>query len=424
MRNKVLVIPGAFVPSNDTVTLLTYKHLRNIDAEFDVVALKGPEDKGLRSSIDEDNKMSKFNIEYVCDYDDAVASLERKNVLSGIYYIWKYCKYAVNKFKKGNYSVIYTSSIPAFTHLAGYWIKKLKKDKITWIASISDPLYKSPYKYDKETIRSYNIISKIGFYVYIFIYMNGFYEKICQKYADKIIYICEEEREFCISHYQNKEILRNKAMIIPLNYIEKWDIYKNLYLNVTTSIHKPLIVSHFGRIYGLRKLDNFLLALKSLKDENSELSQLIMFKQYGEFNLRYKRQIEEMKLEDFFVFHDKIPYDDVMKLMKESDALALFDTILPENQIQPYLPSKSLEYILLRKPLLILTTRQSPSYRIFNALGYDCCLDNISSIKKGILSLLTDNCAKNYDIQQFENEILTLELKQYIEECILKGENE
>lgn len=418
MKSKVLVIPGAFVPHNDTVTLLSYKHLRNINADFDVVALKGTEDKGLKTSIENDNKMSKFTIEYVCNYDDAVATFQRKNVLSGIFNIIKYCKYAKNKAKKNNYSVVYTSSIPAFTHLAGYWIKKLKKDKITWIASISDPLYKSPYKYDKETIKEYNLIAKVGFYVFIWIYMNGYYEKICQKYADKIIYICEEERDFCISHYDNKEILKDKSMIIPLNYIENWSIYKNLYESTIPKVHIPLIVSHFGRVYGLRKIDNFLLALQSLRNDNMVTNNKIIFHQYGEFNLRYKKQIESLGLDSFFVFHDKIPYDEVMKLMRESDALALFDTILPEDEIQPYLPSKSLEYILLKKPLFILTTKKSPTYRIFEELGYECCIDSIDSAKKSILKLLSSCNKIDYDIRKFENKIATMELKTYIESKI------
>jgi len=102
------------------------------------------------------------------------------------------------------------------------------KDDIVWIASFSDPLYKSPYKKDLESFKEYNIIQKIGFFVYIWIYMNGMYEKIAQKYADKVLYICKEQKEFMISHYPNQEELNKKAMVIPLNYIKDWSIYKDL----------------------------------------------------------------------------------------------------------------------------------------------------------------------------------------------------
>lgn len=415
-KKKVLVIPGGFVPYNDTVTLLSYKHLRNIDADFDVVALQGKEDKGLKSCIENDKNFSKFKIEYVCDYNDAIATLERKNVLSGVMNIMKYCRFAKKKAKLNNYDFVYTSSIPAFTHLAGYWIKKMKGDKIKWVASFSDPLYKSPYKYDEDTLREYSLITKIGFYIYIWIYMNAWYEKIAMKYADKIVYICEEQRNFMIEHYENKDELLKKSMIIPLNYIKDWEIYSNLMNCKKNSSEKPRKIYHFGRIYGLRKIDNLLLALKELKVEDPNLCYKIKFKQYGEFNQRYKNMINELNISDVFENFDKVSYDEVMNLMVECDVLALFDTIMKDDDEQPYLPSKTLEYILLKKEVFILTTKKSPAYRIFKSLGFIPTLNNIQAIKENLKELINNKQrVYNYDIEQYENSKATVKLKEYIE---------
>ncbi|NCB33092.1 MAG: hypothetical protein EOM64_04315, partial [Erysipelotrichia bacterium] len=134
-KERILVVPGGFVPYNDTVTLLTYKHLRNIDAEFDVIALKGKDDLTLVNKLEHDSSYSRFHVKYVCDYDQAVATFEKKNVISGFIWFHRYCKAALKQAKSYPYKVVYTSSIPAFTHLAGYWIKKALGDKITWIAS-------------------------------------------------------------------------------------------------------------------------------------------------------------------------------------------------------------------------------------------------------------------------------------------------
>ena len=416
MSNKyILVIPGGFVPYNDTVTLLSYKHLRNIDANFDVVALEGKKDEGINDTVCKEDNFKKFNVEYVCKYDDAVATFERKNVISGVYNLIKYCLKARKKAKEKKYDVVYTSSIPAFTHLAGYLVKKIYKDDIKWIASISDPLYKSPYKYDEESIKEYSLIAKVGFYVYIFIYMNGFYEKLVQKYADKVIYICEEERDFCINNYPNKDELLAKSMIIPLNYVDSWNLYHNLIVNENKKHDGKMVCSHFGRVYGLRKLDNFLLALKKMKSDDPLLSKKIVFRQYGQFIDRYVNRIHEYDLDDLFEFNDKVPYDKAMELMKESDALLLFDTIMPEDQIQPYLPSKSLEYILLKKPCLIITTKLSPAYRIFSDLGYKCAFDDVDSIIEAINDVINNNHEYNYDYTIYKNEVATKELKEYIE---------
>lgn len=418
MTKKVLVLPGGFVPFNDTVTLLSYKHLRLVDAEMDVVALEGKVDQGILSAINSDENMRKFKIDYVCKYDQAVASLEKKNVIEGIVNIFKYKRAAVKKSLTSDYGVVYSSSIPSFTHWAAYCVKK-KNPNIKWVASFSDPLYKSPYKYDKETIKEYPLIVKIGFFVYIWIYMNSWYEKIAMRYADKIVYICEEQRDFMISHYKNGEELKEKSIVSPLNYINDWDIYSKLLKENDKVRNEKLTISHFGRVYGLRKIDLFLLALKELKNDNPKLSKQIIFKQYGEFIPRYMKMIQEYDISDLFEFHDKIPYDEVMRLMKESDMLALFDTILPENEIQPYLPSKTLEYILLKKDLFILTTKNSPTTRIFESLGYTCTFNNKNEIKKRLNSLLNERKKHfNYPIEEFENEFATKELRKYIEEVI------
>lgn len=414
MTKNILVIPGGFVPYNDTVTLLSYKHLRSLNAKMDVIALKGKEDEGLTQSLKEDENFKKFNIEYFGYYDDTVATYERKNVVSCFFNFIKYCFYAKNKAKEKKYDVVYTSSIPSFTHLSGYFIKKMLKDDIVWIASFSDPLYKSPYKKDLESFKEYNIIQKVGFFVYIWIYMNGMYEKIAQKYADKVLYICKEQKEFMISHYPNQEELNKKAMVIPLNYIKDWSIYKDLLIKNKIKNEKK-IISHFGRIYGLRKIDLVLHAIKELKEEIPNLSEKLVFEQYGQILDRYVNMIEELNIGDVFKCFDKISYNDVMDKMHKSDALALYDTFVKEDEMQPYLPSKSLEYLLLKKDLLILAQKNSPTYRIFNSYGYKCTDNDVNSIKERIKEILySDNGYRDYDISTLENEVATKPLQEYI----------
>ena len=297
--------------------------------------------------------------------------------------------------------------------MAGYWIKKALGNKIVWIASITDPLYKSPYKYDSESFKEYSIIGKIGFYVYIYIYMNGWYEKICQKYADKVVYICPEQREFMISHYDNQDELYKKSMVVPLNYIEDWDIYSKLMQK--KEVHNtPKVVSHFGRVYGLRKIDALLEALKELKADDQELGKKIRFEQYGQLLDRYKNRIKEYGIEDIFCYYDKIPYDEALNKMYDSDVLALYDTFVEEG-IQPYLPSKALEYLLLHKDLFVMTPDNSPSHRIFTEYGYTCVGNDVEQIKEQIKKIINEPTRlHDYDISQFENEVATRELREYI----------
>ena len=61
MKEKMFVVPGSFVPFNDTVTLLSYKRLRNLDLDMDVFAFKGKEDPGLVKELKKDEN---FRLKY------------------------------------------------------------------------------------------------------------------------------------------------------------------------------------------------------------------------------------------------------------------------------------------------------------------------------------------------------------------------
>ena len=69
MINKILAITGAFLPYNDTVTLLAYKHLRRTSFDVDVVALKAKEDELIKKDYLNDINSKRFNIIYSKDYD-------------------------------------------------------------------------------------------------------------------------------------------------------------------------------------------------------------------------------------------------------------------------------------------------------------------------------------------------------------------
>ena len=71
-NKKMLVIPGGFLPYNDTVTLLTYKRLRDLDYDMDVLALKGKADEGIKKELDKDINYKKFNIEYCSEYNNTI----------------------------------------------------------------------------------------------------------------------------------------------------------------------------------------------------------------------------------------------------------------------------------------------------------------------------------------------------------------
>ena len=145
MKDKMFIVPGTFVPYNDTVTLLSYKRLRNLDLDMDVFCFKGKEDKGLINELNNDECFKKFNIKYTNDLDWAIARNHPLRLPMSLILMNKYIEDSLKEFEKKDYKYLFTSIAPGISHICGKRIKKKHPDVI-WYASFSDPFKNSPYK--------------------------------------------------------------------------------------------------------------------------------------------------------------------------------------------------------------------------------------------------------------------------------------
>ena len=395
----MFVIPGSFVPFNDTVTILSYKRLRNLDLNMDVFCFKGKEDPSLLKELENDEQFKKFNIKYTSDLDWAIPRNYPLRLPVGLLLMNKYVSDALKEFEKGKYEYLFTSIVPGISHIAGYKIKK-KHPEVKWVASFSDPFKGSPYKRTDLTDRS--VFYKIAFNVGAYALYNNRYEEVAIKNADRLVFICEEQRDFTLRQYPNYEELLKKSVIYPLTFIPEWKMYSDL-LDTPEINHPVKQAVHLGRLYGLRKIDSFLEALKELKEEMPDLNEKIVFHQYSEIQAPDVKKIKDYHLEDVFVLHDKVTYKESVEIMKDADILVLFDTLMPEAKTQPYLPSKIVEYLMLKKPILGICDSNSPSYRILKEYGFDTVGSDKEQIKKNIIDLIKETKVPDYDLTKLDN---------------------
>ena len=226
--------------------------------------------------------------------------------------------------------------------------------------------------------------------------------------ADKLIFICEEQMEYTLSQYKNTEELKKKAIIMPLTYIPEWEMYSSLINEKKKETNKPLQAVHLGRLYGLRKINTFLEALKELKEEDKGLAEKIVFHQYSEIQAPDVKKIKEYNLEDVFILHKTVSYDKSVEVMKNSDILVLFDTLMTDKPVQPYLPSKIVEYLLLRKPILGICDSNSPSFRILKEHGFNEVGSDVESIKNNIKKLIDGVCVDKYSIDDLNSDMYNM----------------
>ena len=90
--------------------------------------------------------------------------------------------------------------------------------------------------------------------------------------------------------------------------------------------------------------------------------------------------------------------------MKNADILVLFDTLMPKAESQPYLPSKIVEYLMLKKPILGICDPNSPRYRILKEYGFDTVGSEKGIIKKNIMSVIFDGSFIDYSLEKLNND--------------------
>ena len=387
MHNRCLIIPGTFVPANEPMTLLVYKQLRLLPFDMDVCALRyWEEDRDVAEKLKNDPCYSKFHVCWTDQYKKVLFSAHNVFLPSCLKHIRNYIDSAVAMYHGQEY--IYTSEFPVYTAQAGEKIKAMNPHVI-WIANFTDPINHSPYKNDPRTYKEYSWPEKIAFDLYIKHYVIDDIEAMTIEKADLLLFICEEQRDFMIEQYLkyyhriSADAIMNKALIIPLNSIPEWN---NLGELTTVPLHKDeFVLSHFGRIYGLRIIDEFLYAVRSFADRHP--SYKLIIEQYGEFRKSDRKLIKKLGLSYMFKIHKKIPYQQCLQKMKEADAVLIFDTILPDTEIQPYLPSKIVEYSQLKKNTLAVTTTRSPVYRIMKKQDSIACRYDRNDILRGLEEL-------------------------------------
>lgn len=401
MKESLLALTGVFMPHNETITQITYKHLCNLDYKVDVVAFKSKKDISMEKILSKDKNYKKFNVHYLNeDWKNVYVSKTNFNIFKIIKNINLFYKKSLSMVNKKNYSILYSNSVPNYTHYAAYLVKKKLGNKIKWYASFSDPIVDNPYV---DGMKRKNIFTKdmVAYFFQKIIHYKKKYQINALKYADKLIFISEELRNYIT---KGDPKLLKKSIVIPITYIEEWPMYNNL-INTEFKFkkNKKIKFMHFGNIYGLRKTNLFMNALSELKKEVPNFKDLIEVHQYGNIEKNQSKLIDMYGIKDIFKIHKRVDYDECINMMKEeADVLLIFDTIVSENEIQPFLPSKTLEYILTQKPIFSVTTKNSPIYRLLNK-KHICTLYNVSDIKAAILNQLKNIKKVSTNYQIYEN---------------------
>jgi glycosyltransferase involved in cell wall biosynthesis len=302
---------------------------------------------------------------------------------------------ALSIIDKDQPDCILTSSNPIESHLIGLRIKQ-KKD-LPWIASFSDPRPNSilppPYK-KKRNMQSY---FEKCWVKSILLHCDAVH--MPSKYGIDLI-----EKVFSVS-------LNKKSFIIPhVGLIPK--------TKLDTKYDKCLV--HTGRLIRSRISNQFLAAIR-------ETYRLIP--QYfnglicvGIVSAEFKRKIKEMNIEKIVQIIDQVSYEESNNIIANAGAAVLLEANM---SISPFLPSKFVDYVSNRKPILAVTPPISAIRDYLKKFGGGIAVQhNVKEITAGLVEIFSNNESEKSTneklLYMFDNEFSTLNISEMYYNMIKK----
>ncbi len=243
--------------------------------------------------------------------------------------------------------------------MAGIYLKK-RFNNITLISFLSDPLSINPLFYSffwqKALLRKYEkaIFRYSDISVFPSVLMKDIYSEIYPQY-------CSKFRVIPHSYNNNEGGIGKKS-------------------NLRAGGKK--IIHHFGLLY--RKRNPFALLDYIKNNRNYFIDRNIEFHFYGPVEKSMNNRIKNYE-DSVIRFFGPVPYSRVKEKMADSFALLVIDANFEKS---PFLPSKLVEYLACRIPIIALTPAISESRRVLEETGhYWIDYKDISVIKDCIESI-------------------------------------
>jgi glycosyltransferase involved in cell wall biosynthesis len=397
----VLFVSIAFPPKQDPECLQTakyYKYLVKEGVDVSVVTSAVP-----TLNMAYDKSMTKYDIGYLQKLEYKVFENKYLN-----YLIRKVApaylqtpdskKRFVNKWRnvtkdlKVIPDIIYSRSFPLSSALTALQLKKYYR--IPWMMHLSDPWADSPLSSSDPKI--YN--------------KNKELEKQCFEHADKICFTTEKTRDFYCKLYPS--------------LMDKFEIFPNVYdaEDATNSINNisddKLKIIYTGGLSGNRGPIHIINVIEHLRQKGFDVDNKIELILAGDIDRRNRAVLEDNK-HPYLRFLGRRTYDEARELQKSAHLLLIIEEPLKDVSKAMFFPSKILDYLMARRRMFAITSKNSQVDMIFNKQGWESFdhleLDKAADfIKKSYLQLnnpehfIQNNLPTDFDAQRNAQRLVRL----------------
>ncbi len=251
---------------------------------------------------------------------------------------------AVDAASRTRFDVLVSFAQPWSDHLVGLRVRR--ETKLPWIAHFSDPWVDSPYWTGSAAQRA----------------AAEEMEASVIREADAVVFVTQQAAELVMKKYPRE--LQDKVAVVPHGYVTP---ALNGPAHDSQAASRPLRLVYTGRFYGgLRTPDALLRAIAAMNAGDAMRDRLeVTF--VGPFVTPFERAARSLGLDRLVRFRDRVPAGEAEALAADADVLLVIDA--PTDGPSPFLPSKLVDYLPLRKPILGLTPLEGASAALLRRLG-------------------------------------------------------
>ena len=233
---------------------------------------------------------------------------------------------------------------PWTDHLIG--LQLARDTGLPWVAHFSDPWVDSPYFQRRGAVRR----------------RAEAWERDVIATARRIIFVNVHARDRVMAKYP--ESWKARSVVIP----QTFEPAAGAPTHPPIAADRPMRIVYTGRFYtGIRTPEALLRAIAQLHDESSLLGRIVV-EFVGADMTAYARQASRLGLDGLVTFSGRKPPTEARARAATADVLLVVDAATPGESL--FLPSKLIDYLPLRRPILGLTPSVGPSGDLIRELGY------------------------------------------------------
>jgi len=416
--DKTLVVGYAFPPFSDTAAITLAKRVLNMDGVIHLVQNDISEIRGTDESL---NKVFGKNI-------------SKRFIINAptTFFNWNSIKIFVNSALKeinkdysDYYNQIYSLTMFPASHFLAFEYK-IDNPETHWIAEFSDPML-----FDTEgnerigvEINNEEYLNRINRYLKelnLPLAKNSV-SFLCEYlpfiFADEIIFTNNNQREFMLNKFPYKEI---KDLVVNKSKVKPYPILpKNNYHLVESdySVDKSYInFAYFGVFYGTRNLESLYYAFENLEEH---LKKKFRFHIFTHTTNLIHDLTDRLSVADNIIVNPFVNFLEFLNLCTKFDCLIVNDAeVKKQLSINPYLPSKAMDYLGSGTDIWALCEKNSPldGYEF----KYKSDLNDYNSLKKTMIQIMVDKTdtgkinSKKQDYKKNKNkDLLVKELSEQI----------